>query len=149
MPNDFHWSNAKYLNPSRATIPLIRPHQCDSEGGRIWGVLLYLYGTDFGRIPSCFWWQYYCGWGSISDNARLYITALAETVGMSAASRHVNVGDSIGISRQAAGLAIRNAKRITGLGGRYICFPTGQQAMQVKDEFDTVAGRHFIRSQDK
>ena len=27
-------------NPSRATIPLIRPHQCDSEGGRIRGVLL-------------------------------------------------------------------------------------------------------------
>ena len=26
---------------SRATIPLIRPHQCDSEGGRIRGVLLY------------------------------------------------------------------------------------------------------------
>ena len=38
---DFHWSNAKYMNPSRATIPLIRPHQCDSEGGRIRGVLLY------------------------------------------------------------------------------------------------------------
>ena len=30
-----------YTNPSRATIPLIRPHQCDSEGGRIRGVLLY------------------------------------------------------------------------------------------------------------
>ena len=30
-----------YMNPSRATIPLIRPHQCDSEGGRIRGVLLY------------------------------------------------------------------------------------------------------------
>ena len=29
------------MNPSRATIPLIRPHQCDSEGGRIRGVLLY------------------------------------------------------------------------------------------------------------
>ena len=58
-----------------------------------------------------------------------YITALAETVGMSAASRHVNVGDSIGISRQAAGLAIRNvAKRIAALAGRYIRFPTGQQA---------------------
>ena len=28
--------------PSRATIPLIRPHQCDSEGGRIRGILLYL-----------------------------------------------------------------------------------------------------------
>ena len=27
-------------NPSRATIPLIRPHQCDSDGGRIRGVLL-------------------------------------------------------------------------------------------------------------
>ena len=38
---DFHWSNAKYINPSRATIPLIRPPQCDSEGGRIRGVLLY------------------------------------------------------------------------------------------------------------
>ena len=32
-----------YTNPSRATIPLIRPHQCDSEGGRIRGVLLYTY----------------------------------------------------------------------------------------------------------
>ena len=33
---DLHWSNAKYINPSRETIPLIRPHQCqcDSEGGR-------------------------------------------------------------------------------------------------------------------
>ena len=28
-----------YTNPSRATIPLIRPHQCDSEGGHIRGVL--------------------------------------------------------------------------------------------------------------
>ena len=38
----FHWSNTKYMNPSRATIPLIRPHQCDSDGGRIIrGVLLY------------------------------------------------------------------------------------------------------------
>ena len=33
--------NTKYMNPSRATIPLIRPHQCDSEGGRIRGVLPY------------------------------------------------------------------------------------------------------------
>ena len=33
-----------YTNPSRATIPLIRPHQCDSEGGRIRGVLLYYQG---------------------------------------------------------------------------------------------------------
>ena len=31
-----------YMNPSRAAIPLIRPHQCDYEGGRIRGVLLYL-----------------------------------------------------------------------------------------------------------
>ena len=31
-----------YTNPSRATIPLIRPHQCDSEGGRIRGVLLFI-----------------------------------------------------------------------------------------------------------
>ena len=31
-----------YTNPSRATIPLIRPHQCDSEGGRIRGILLYI-----------------------------------------------------------------------------------------------------------
>ena len=30
-----------YTNPSQATIPLIRPHQCDYEGGRIRGVLLY------------------------------------------------------------------------------------------------------------
>ena len=29
------------MNPSRATILLIRPHQCDYEGGRIRGVLLY------------------------------------------------------------------------------------------------------------
>ena len=28
-------------SPSRTTIPLIRPHQCDSEGGHIRGVLLY------------------------------------------------------------------------------------------------------------
>ena len=28
--------------PSPTTIPLIRPHKCDSEGGRIRGVLLYL-----------------------------------------------------------------------------------------------------------
>ena len=38
---DFHWSIAKYMNPSRATIPLIKPHQCDSDGDRIRGVLLY------------------------------------------------------------------------------------------------------------
>ena len=37
----FHWSDAQYMNPSRATIPHIRPHQCDSGGGRIRGVLLY------------------------------------------------------------------------------------------------------------
>ena len=35
-----------YTNPSRATIPLIRPHQCDSEGGRIRGVLLYHLHTN-------------------------------------------------------------------------------------------------------
>ena len=29
-------------NPSRAPIPLIRPHQCDAEVGRIRGVLLYV-----------------------------------------------------------------------------------------------------------
>ena len=34
------------MNPSRATIPLIRPHQCDSEGGRIRGVLLYNIFSD-------------------------------------------------------------------------------------------------------
>ena len=38
---DFHWRNAKYMNPSGETIPLIRPHQRDSEGGRIRGVILY------------------------------------------------------------------------------------------------------------
>ena len=37
--HNFHWSNAKYINPSRETILLLRPHQCDSEGGRIRGVL--------------------------------------------------------------------------------------------------------------
>ena len=39
---DFNWSNAKYMNPSRAIIPLrpIRTHQCDSDGGRIRGVQL-------------------------------------------------------------------------------------------------------------
>ena len=46
---DFHWSNATYMNPSRATIPLIRPHQCDSDGGRIRGVLLYYHKiTEYG-----------------------------------------------------------------------------------------------------
>ena len=40
---DFHWGNVKYMNPSRETIRLIRLHQCDSEGGRIRGVLLYVY----------------------------------------------------------------------------------------------------------
>ena len=29
---DCHWSNAKYMNRSRETIPLIRTHQCDSGG---------------------------------------------------------------------------------------------------------------------
>ena len=43
---DFHWSNAKYINPSRETIPLIRPLQCDSEGGCITGVLLF-YTSNF------------------------------------------------------------------------------------------------------
>ena len=38
---DFHCSNAKYMNPSRETSPLKLPHQCDSEGGRIRGALLY------------------------------------------------------------------------------------------------------------
>ena len=27
----FHLSHAAYMNPSRATIPLIPPHQCDSD----------------------------------------------------------------------------------------------------------------------
>ena len=49
---DFHWSNATYMNPSRATIPLIRPHQCDSDGGRIRGVLLYYKITEYG-IQCC------------------------------------------------------------------------------------------------
>ena len=50
---DFHWSNATYMNPSRATIPLIRPHQCDSDGGRIRGVLLYYHKiTEYG-IKCC------------------------------------------------------------------------------------------------
>ena len=44
------------MNPSRATIPLIRPHQCDSEGGRIRGVLLYTKDqtihADWLAIPS-------------------------------------------------------------------------------------------------
>ena len=35
------------MNPSRATIPLIRPHQCDSEGGRIRGVLLYFEDSEW------------------------------------------------------------------------------------------------------
>ena len=46
---DIHWSNAKYTNPSRAAIPLIRPHQCDSGGCRIRGVLLY----DIYRRTQC------------------------------------------------------------------------------------------------
>ena len=38
---------------SRATIPLIRPHQCDSDGGRIRGVLLYYHKiTEYG-IKCC------------------------------------------------------------------------------------------------
>ena len=50
---DFHWSNATYMNPSRATIPLIRPHQCYSDGGRIRGVLLYYHKiTEYG-IKCC------------------------------------------------------------------------------------------------
>ena len=50
---DFHWSNATYMNPSRATIPLIRPHQCDSDGGRIREVLLYYHKiTEYG-IKCC------------------------------------------------------------------------------------------------
>ena len=42
---DGQWFLFVYMNPSRATIPLIRPHQCDSEGGRIYirGVLPYWY----------------------------------------------------------------------------------------------------------
>ena len=39
-----------YTNPSRATIPLIRPHQCDSEGGRIRGVLLYVDNTYTSKV---------------------------------------------------------------------------------------------------
>ena len=63
---------------------------------------------------------------------------------------HINVGDSLGISWQAAGLAIRNmTKRIGALAGRYIRFPTGQQCMRVKDDFAAVAGKHFIHSQEK
>ena len=42
-----------YMNPSRATIPFIRPHQCDSDGGRIRGVLLYYHKiTEYG-IKCC------------------------------------------------------------------------------------------------
>ena len=53
------------------------------------------------------------------------------------ASGTFHVGDSLGISRQAAGLAIQNmAKRIAALAGRYIRFPTGQQSMRVKDRGD-------------
>ena len=49
---DFHWSNAKYMNPSRETIPLIRPHQCDSEGGRIRG------RASAGRLSIRHWRKY-------------------------------------------------------------------------------------------
>ena len=42
------------MNPSRATIPLIRPHQCDSDGGRIRGVLLYYHKiTYYGINAAC------------------------------------------------------------------------------------------------
>ena len=47
---DFHWSNAKYINRSRATIPLIRSLKCDSAGGRIRGVLLYIDDLEEDRI---------------------------------------------------------------------------------------------------
>ena len=41
------------MNPSRVTIPLIRPHQCYSDGGRIRGVLLYYHKiTEYG-IKCC------------------------------------------------------------------------------------------------
>ena len=41
------------MNPSRATIPLIRPHQCDSEGGRIRGVPFYcIWKRHIERISS-------------------------------------------------------------------------------------------------
>ena len=42
-----------YMNPSRATIPLKRPHQCDSDGGRIRGVQRYYHNiTEYG-IKCC------------------------------------------------------------------------------------------------
>ena len=52
---DFHWSNAKYTNPPQTTIPLIRPHQCDSEGGRIRGVLLHKLNTYIDIIVKNCW----------------------------------------------------------------------------------------------
>ena len=47
---DFHWSNATYMNRSRATIPLIRSLKCDSAGGRIRGVLLYINDLEEDKI---------------------------------------------------------------------------------------------------
>ena len=53
---DFHWGNAKYMNPSRATIPLIRPHQCDSDGGRSKrGSTVMVYCVVFGCTTIIMW----------------------------------------------------------------------------------------------
>ena len=40
------------MNPSREIIPLIQPHECDSEGGRVRGVLLYIVVTTSGSGSS-------------------------------------------------------------------------------------------------
>ena len=51
-----------YTNPSRATIPLIRPHQCDYEGGRIRGVLSIRGGHgEPAAAGSCHVTCCYCG----------------------------------------------------------------------------------------
>ena len=62
---DFHCSNAKYMNPSRETSPLKLPHQCDSEGGRIRGALLYK--TNYSLFKGALY-RIWCGVNRLGDS---------------------------------------------------------------------------------
>ena len=56
-------------------------------------------------------------------------------------SIHLLVGDSISISRSSAGRCIRDvAERIANLAQRFVNFPAGRQADDVKTAFARIAG---------
>ena len=88
-----------YTNPSRATIPLIRPHQCDSEGGRIRGVLLYS-PNKLECISSCY---YHTCFNKIAVRFSHRHTLHANTTSPTSSQRRTYKWDKLRRGRHALG----------------------------------------------